>query len=185
MKKGLILVVIIVLLGLWGITSYNGLITKKESIDSAQADIDTALQRRADLIPNLVNTVKGYMSYEQGVIKEITTAREKMVSAGSTSERIEADQQLEGALSRLMVIVENYPELKADLNFINLQDELSGSENRIATSRKDYNDTVKDYNTSIKRFPGIIMAKLFGFDEAGYFDADPEAKKVPTVDFGV
>lgn len=128
------------------------------------------LQRRADLIPNLVNTVKGYTSHEDAIIDKITTARENLNKAKTVEEKSEANDELSSALNSLMVVVENYPDLKASENFINLQDELAGTENRIAVARKDYNDAVKSYNTSIKKFPGSIFAGMFAFDSKTYFE---------------
>ena len=141
------------------------------------------MQRRADLIPNLVNTVKGYANQEKEIINTVTTAREKLVGANSVTAKAEADQELTNALSRLLVVVENYPELKSSQNFIQLSDELAGTENRIATARRDYNEAVKTYNLKIKKFPSNVMANMFGFGEKQYFEASEESKNVPNVQF--
>ena len=141
------------------------------------------MQRRADLIPNLVNTVKGYANQEKEIINKVTTAREKLVGANSVTAKAEADQELTNALSRLLVVVENYPELKSSQNFIQLSDELAGTENRIATARRDYNEAVKTYNLKIKKFPSNVMANMFGFGEKQYFEASEESKNVPNVQF--
>lgn len=187
MKKssvGIIIAIsIIVILGIILISNYNGIVSTSEEVDNKFATIDTYLQRRADLIPNLVNTVKGYTQHEQGVVNSITEAREKMVSATSVSEKAEANDELTSALNNLMVIVENYPDLKSSQNFIQLSDELAGTENRIATARRDYNQAVKEYNLKIKRFPTGIIANMFGYDAKAYFQASEESQEVPNVQF--
>ena len=184
MKKFLIgLLVVVALIAVFCIGQYNGLVSRSENVDSKYADLDTMLQRRADLIPNLVSTVKGYTSHEDAIIDKITTARENLNKAKTVEEKSEANDQLSSALNSLMVVVENYPDLKASENFINLQDELAGTENRIAVARKDYNDSVKSYNTSIKKFPGSIFAGMFGFDSKAYFEAEESSKSVPNVSF--
>ena len=151
MKKSgiiaLIIVAIVLIVIIMFASSYNGIIAKAEEVDNKFSTIDTQLQRRADLIPNLVNTVKGYASQEQQVIDSVTEARAKLAGAATISEKAEADGELTSALNRLMVVVENYPDLKSSQNFIQLSDELAGTENRIATARRDYNEAVKDYNT--------------------------------------
>lgn len=141
------------------------------------------LQRRADLIPNLVNTVKGYTSHESEIIDKITTARENLLNANTLEDTQKANDELSTAINALMVVVENYPDLKASENFINLQDELAGTENRIAVARKDYNDAVNQYNMSIKVFPTNILAGMFGFTEEKYFEASEESMRVPSVSF--
>ncbi|MDD4569665.1 MAG: LemA family protein [Tepidanaerobacteraceae bacterium] len=182
--KGLIaIVVIIAMAALFVFSSYNGLVTADESVINAWSQVENQLQRRMDLIPNLVNTVKGYASHEEKIFTEVTRAREKLIGAGSMSERAEADQELSGALSRLLAIAENYPDLKANTNFQQLSDELAGTENRIATSRMDYNNAVQTFNTKIRRFPTVIIAGMFGFEKKDYFEAAENAKQVPTVDF--
>lgn len=191
-KKGVISVALIVILAIVAIVgilaasaigTYNGLATSREAVTSKAADIDTALQRRADLIPNLVNTVKGFTQHEDEVIEKITTAREHLVNAQSLEEKSAANAELTSGLNALMVVVENYPDLKSSQNFIALQDELSGTENRIATARHDYNEVVKAYNTKIQTFPSNIIAGMFNFEKAEYFEADDSAKEVPVVDF--
>ncbi len=187
MKRGLIILIVVILLVavLAGslIGSYNGLVGMREEVNTSFGNIDTQLQRRADLIPNLVSTVKGFAAQEQSVIDSVTDARAKLAGAKTVGEKASADGELTGALSRLLVVVENYPELKSNQNFIQLSDELAGTENRIAVSRKDYNDTVKSYNTKIKRFPTMIIASMFGFDQAEYFEAADGAAEVPQVSF--
>lgn len=187
MKKssmGIIIVIaLIAIVGLILVSSYNSIVAKSEEVDNKYATIDTYLQRRADLIPNLVNTVKGYTKQEQDIINSITDARAKMVGTTSVSEKAEANDELTSALSKLMVVVENYPDLKSSQNFIQLSDELSGTENRIATARKDYNDAVKEYNLKIKKFPAGIIANMFGFEQKEYFQATQESKEVPNVQF--
>jgi len=163
--------------------TYNSLVAADEAVDSAWSQVENQLQRRMDLIPNLVNTVKGYAAHEEKILTEVTRAREKLMAAGSVTEKAEADKELTTALSRLIAIAENYPELKADANFRQLADELAGTENRIAVSRMDYNNAVQDYNTKIRRFPTVIVAKLFGFEKKDYFKAAENAKETPIVDF--
>ena len=182
-KIGLIVLAIIIVIAVVLIAGYNGIVSASEEVDNKFATIDTQLQRRADLIPNLVNTVKGYADQEKDVINSVTTAREKLVGANSVSAKAEADQELTNALSRLLVIVENYPDLKSSQNFIQLSDELAGTENRIAVARKNYNDAVKSYNLEIKKFPGSVIAGMFNFEEATYFEASDDASKVPEVSF--
>ena len=182
-KIGLIVLAIIIVIAVVLIAGYNGIVSASEEVDNKFATIDTQLQRRADLIPNLVNTVKGYADQEKDVINSVTTAREKLVGANSVTAKAEADQELTNALSRLLVVVENYPELKSSQNFIQLSDELAGTENRIATARRDYNEAVKTYNLKIKKFPSNVMANMFGFGEKQYFEASEESKNVPNVQF--
>ncbi len=187
MKKSTIAIIVVVVIlvaiiaGL--VSSYNGVVSLSEEVDNKFATIDTMLQRRADLIPNLVNTVKGYTNQEQAVIDSVTDARAKLAGANSVEEKANADQELTSALNNLLVVVENYPDLKSSQNFINLSDELAGTENRIATARKDYNDAVREYNTKIKRFPTNIVSGMFGYGEKEYFQASEGSEEVPTVDF--
>lgn len=187
MKKSsigiIVAIAIIVILGLILILNYNGIVSKSEEVDNKFATIDTYLQRRADLIPNLVNTVKGYTAQEQEIVKTITDAREKMVGATSISEKAEANDELTTALNSLMVIVENYPDLKSSQNFIQLSDELAGTENRIATARRDYNEAVKKYNLKIKKFPTGVFANMLGYEVKEYFIASEESQEVPNVQF--
>ena len=175
---------IVLLLAVLFFTSYNGFVNKEEDVDQAYAQIETQLQRRQDLIPNLVNTVKGYASQEKEVIESVSDARAKLAGADSVAEQADADGELSTALSRLLVVVENYPDLKSNQNFQQLADELAGTENRLAVARKEYNETVSNYNRSVKRLPGSIVASLFGFDEKAYFKASEGAEEVPSVDFG-
>ena len=187
MKKGLIITIVIVVLAVILIGScvggYNSLVASRENIDGQLANIDTQLQRRNDLIPNLVNTVKGYTNHESEVLTQVSDARAKLAGAATTAEKSAADGELSSALSRLLMVVENYPDLKADTQFTALNDELSGTENRIATARRDYNEAAKAYNTEIRTFPKVIFAKLFGFDKADYFEAQEGAENAPQVNF--
>lgn len=174
-----VIAIIIILL----VSGYNGIVAKSEEVDNKFSAIDTQLQRRADLIPNLVNTVKGYASQEQEVINAVTEARAKLAGASTVSEKAEADGELTNALNRLMVVVENYPDLKSSQNFIQLSDELAGTENRIATARRDYNEAVKEYNLKIKKFPTNLMAGMFGYGQRDYFEASAQSQEVPNVNF--
>ncbi|HYK73738.1 MAG TPA: LemA family protein [Pseudoneobacillus sp.] len=188
MKKGLlgigIFVLVIVIIGGMLMSSYNNFVNLEENVDQSYAQIENQLQRRLDLIPNLVNTVKGYASHEKEVIASISDARARLAGAKTVEEEATANAELSGALSRLLVVVENYPNLKADQQFTQLMDELSGTENRIAVARKDYNDQVAVYNKRVKQFPGVIIANITGFDQKQYFKADPKATEAPEVDFG-
>ncbi len=185
-KSTIVIIVIVALLAIISIAligSYNSMITKKESVDSSLSNLDVALQRRADLIPNLVSTVKGYTSHETEIIDKITTARENLVNASSLAEKSSANDELTSALNALMVVVENYPDLKSSSNFIQLSDELAGTENRISTARRDYNQAVEEYNLKIKKFPNNILAGMFGFETENYFEADEQSQVVPNVSF--
>ncbi|MBO9130414.1 LemA family protein [Bacillus sp. 165] len=188
MKKGYlgigIVVAVIVVFGLMFMSSYNGFVNSEENVDQAYAQIENQLQRRLDLIPNLVNTVKGYAAHEKEVIASISDARARLAGANTPQEEATANAELSSALSRLLVVVENYPNLKADQQFTQLMDELAGTENRISIARKDYNDQVAVYNKKVKRLPGSIIARTAGFDEKEYFKADPTASETPKVDFG-
>ena len=162
----------------------NDLVVQQEQIKAAWAQVDVVLQRRADLIPNLVQTVKGYAKHEQSVIDSVTAARAALMGAKSPRERIQANSRLDGALGRLLVIVENYPNLKANENFLRLQDELAGTENRIAVERRRYNEAVQRYNTNIALFPNNLAASLFGFSRNdAYFQTAPAKREVPKVAF--
>ena len=188
MKKGWlglgIVVAIIIIFGLMFMSSYNSFVNLEENVNQSHAQIENQLQRRLDLIPNLVNTVKGYAAHEKEVITAISDARARLAGAKTPEEEATANNQLSGALSRLLVVVENYPNLKADRQFTQLMDELAGTENRIAVARKDYNEQVAEFNKKVKRFPGSIIAGIGGFDEKEYFKADPQAQEAPKVDFG-
>lgn len=189
MKKGFLgpiiaIVGVIAIFVIMLMSSYNGFVNSEENVNQSYAQIENQLQRRLDLIPNLVSTVKGYASHEKEVITAVSDARSKLAVATTPAEKATANDQLSGALSRLLVVVENYPNLKANQQFTQLMDELSGTENRIAVARKDYNDQVAEYNKKVKRFPGVIVARMSGFDEKQYFKADPHATEAPKVDFG-
>ena len=188
MKVALIAIGAVALVGLilFGslMGSRNDLVTEREAIHGSWAQVDAAMQRRLDLIPNLVETVKGAAAHEEKVVGEVTEARAAMMGAKTPAERIQANQQLDGALGRLMVVVENYPNIKANENFLHLQDELAGTENRINVERRKYNETVQKYNTDIALFPKNIAASMFGFNrEDAYFKADAAAKEAPKVKF--
>ena len=163
----------------------NTLVQKNEGVKAAWSQVDIVLQRRADLIPNLVETVKGYAKQEQTVFGDIAKARSALLSAGSPQEKIAANQRLDGALGRLLLVVENYPQLKSNENFLRLQDELAGTENRIAVERKRYNDTLQDYNTYVQTFPNNIYAGWSGFKpNDAYLKAAEAAREAPKVNFG-
>ena len=185
-KKGIIIAVVIgliVVLAVALISANNSLVTMEANVDAAFANIDTNLQRRADLIPNLVNTVKGYAAHEQAAIDSVTQARANLAGASTVEEKAAADSALTTALNNLLVVVENYPDLKASANFTQLADELAGTENRIATARRDYNDAVQEYNTAIRKFPNSLIAGMFGFTQKAYFQASGDAQNVPNVEF--
>jgi len=188
MSKGLVVIIVLVLIALFTFGQYvgvrNTLVTKNEAVKASWSQVDIVLQRRADLIPNLVETVKGYAQQEQKVFGDIAAARSRLLSAGTPQDKIAANQQLDGALGRLLLIVENYPQLKSNENFLRLQDELAGTENRIAVERKRYNDTLQDYNTYIQKFPNNIYAGWAGFKpNEAYFAATEESRQVPKVNF--
>ena len=187
MKKGLIVIVaiiaVIAIIGGSLVSTYNGLVDKQANVENADAQIQVQLQRRADLIPNLVNTVKAYAEHEESVYTALADARARLNSATTPQKYKEANETFASAFSRLLVVVENYPELKADKNFIALQDELVGTENRLSTARKDYNDVATDYNASIKKFPNVIFAGMLGFEKVDLFEAPTEIQTVPTVNF--
>jgi LemA protein len=179
-------VILLILLALFGqyVGVRNSLVAKNEAVKESWSQVDIVLQRRADLIPNLVETVKGYAQQEVTVFGDIAKARSALLSAGNPSDKIAANQQLDGALGRLLLIVENYPQLKSNENFLRLQDELAGTENRIAVERKRYNDTLQDYNTYIQQFPNNIYAGWAGFKpNSAYFAATEESRQVPKVNF--
>ena len=188
MKTGVIVLVVVALiaLGVGGmyVGSRNQMVTKNEAVKSAWAQVDVVLQRRADLIPNLVETVKGFAAQEQTVFHDIASARSALLGAKTPADKIAANGQLDGALGRLLLIVENYPQLKSNENFLRLQDELAGTENRIAVERKRYNDTLQDYNTFIGLFPNNIFAGWAGFQRNNdYFTASESSREAPKVQF--
>jgi LemA protein len=163
--------------------TYNSLVTMDEGVKAAWAQVENQLQRRYDLIPNLVETVKGYAAHEKEVFLKVTEARAKVAGAGSISDKIQANNGLSAALSRLLLVVERYPDLKANVNFIRLQDELAGTENRISVERRRYNESVREYNVAIRRFPTNLLAGLFGFDKAAFFEVPEERQEAPKVKF--
>jgi LemA protein len=164
--------------------SYNRFVSQEETIKAQWAQVQNQLQRRNDLIPNLVETVKGYAAHETGIFKDIADARSRLLAAKSPEETIQAANAQTSALGRLLAVVENYPTLKADAQFLRLQDELAGTENRLATARMRYNERVQEYNTQRRKFPSNVTAKMFGFKEYPYWEVPPEAKQAPKVDFG-
>lgn len=192
-NKGLIItIVVIVLVALWGILSYNGLVEMDEKVSNQWANVETQYQRRSDLIPNLVNTVKGYAKHESQTLEAVMAARSqatqvKIDPSNCTPQQLAAYQKAQGdvttALGKLLAITENYPDLKANQNFLELQSQLEGTENRINVARKDFNDSAKEYNTSLRRFPRNIIASMFGFDKRNYFEAEAGAEKAPKVEF--
>lgn len=179
----IIIIAIIAVLALTLGSSYNSLVQLDEEANSQWSQIDVQLKRRADLIPNLVNTVKGFAEQEKDVLIGVTRARAGLQEASTPEEAAAANEQLNSALNRLNVVVEKYPELKSDQNFIRLQDELAGTENRIAVARKDYNDTVKPLNARIRRFPTNIVAGMFGFSQRQYFEVQQSDRETPNVEF--
>jgi LemA protein len=188
MKTGLIILAVVLLVGMGACSKFvgvrNELVTQREAVNRAWSNVDVALQRRADLIPNLVSTVKGFAAHETEVFKNIADARAALGGARTPSEKIAANDQLSGALSRLLVIAENYPQLRSNENFLRLQDELAGTENRIAVERRKYNETLQRYNTTIELFPNNIVAGLSGFQRNdAYFKTEPGARTAPKVQF--
>ncbi|HXN18945.1 MAG TPA: LemA family protein [Candidatus Binatus sp.] len=179
-----VIVAVLVVLGLGYISHRNQMVTLNEAIKSNWAQVDVVLQRRADLIPNLVETVKGFAAHEETVFGDIAKARSALMNAQTPQDKIAANGQLDGALSRLLVIVENYPQLKSNENFLRLQDELAGTENRIAVERKRYNDSIQTYNTYIGQFPNNIYASWAGFKRNdAYFQASQTSREAPKVEF--
>lgn len=178
---------VIVLVAVWLVGSYNGLVSARAGVDSSWAQVETTYQRRFDLIPNLVSTVKGAANFEQSTLTEVTNARSAWAQAAQNKDRsgqITAAQGLDSSLSRLLVTVEAYPQLQATQAFRDLMTQLEGTENRIATARKDFNDSVMGYNVKVQRFPGNVAAGIFGFNAEKFFDSTPGAENAPTVDFG-
>ena len=187
MKKGLIALGVILLVGFMMVGSfvgrYNNFVVANEQIDGAWAQVENVLQRRGDLIPNLVSTVQGFAEQEREIFIEVANARGRLAGAVSPAEAGAANAGLTGALGRLLAISENYQQLRSNENFMRLQDELAGSENRIAVERRRYNDTVRTYNSTVLQFPNNLMAGFFGFNSREYFEADEAAQQVPTVQF--
>jgi LemA protein len=180
---GGVVVVALIAIFLFPIMVNNRMVALDEGADAAWANVDAVLQRRYDLIPNLVNTVKGFAAHEKNILEEVTRLRSQWAGAGRPAERAEAAQQLEGALGRLMVVVERYPDLKANQNFLALQDELAGTENRISVERRRYNEAVRAYNTYIRSFPGSMFAAQRGFERRTPFEAAPAVREAPRVEF--
>ena len=178
-----VLLLLVLFIGGYVRTTYNDLVTQQVGTQTAWSQVENQLQRRNDLIPNLVETVKGYAQHEEGVFKEIADARARLAGAKTPEEAIAAANQQTSALSRLLVIAENYPQLRANEQFNRLMDELAGTENRIAVERMRYNEKVQEYNTARRQFPANLTAKMFGFKEYPFFQAPPEAKSVPKVTF--
>ena len=188
----IVVLAVLALLAIWGVGCYNEMVTKEETVETSWGDVQTYYQRRADLIPNLVNTVKGYAEHENSTLQEVIEARAKATQitidpTNATPEQLAAYQSAQGelsqALGRLMAISEAYPDLKANSNFRDLQAQLEGTENRIATARQNYNGAVKDFNTYVRRFPKNIIASMCGFEKKNYFEADTMAAKAPEVNF--
>ena len=191
-KSTIILIVIAVVAVIWGVSAYNGLVTMDENVNTEWANVETQYQRRADLIPNLVNTVKGYAAHEKETLDAVTTARTRATQVtvnaeDLTPEKLQEYQKAQGevgaALGRLLAITESYPDLKANENFRELQAQLEGTENRISVERRNFNEVARSYNTSIRTFPKTILASLFGFDKRPYFEAEEGASKAPEVQF--
>lgn len=189
---GVVLIIVLIFV-FWGVGSYNRLVELRESVNERWSQVENQYQRRADLIPNLVNTVRGYADFERGVLTDVTEARARVSQMNVTPEVLndpqafrrfeQAQNELGGALSRLLVTVENYPELKANENFLQLQAQLEGTENRVSVERRRFNEIVRDYNTTIKTFPKSIFANIFGFNEKEYFRSVPGTETPPKVEF--
>jgi LemA protein len=191
MKK-IILVAIAAIFTMTSCSTYNGMVTKEEAVKSAWSNVETQYQRRADLIPNLVSTVKGYASHEESTLKEVVEARAKATSINLSlddlspeklAEYQKAQSAVSSALGRLIAVSENYPDLKANQNFLELQAQLEGTENRITVARKEFNDATQEYNVSVRKFPANLVAMIFGFDQKAYFEADATASAAPKVEF--
>ncbi len=177
---------IALIIGLWVMGIYNGLVRLRQAVRNAWSQIDVQLKRRHDLIPNLVNTVKGYATHEKTTLDAVISARAKATSVNvtaTTAERMKAEGELSSALSRLLMVTENYPALKADKQFIMLQEELTSTENRVAFARQHYNDNASQHNVAVQTFPAVLIAGMLGFKEEPFFEAPAEAKNVPTVQF--
>lgn len=194
-KKNLGLVITIAIVAvvlIWGVSGYNGLVSMDEGVQNKWADVETQYQRRADLIPNLVNTVKGYAAHEKETLEGVVKARSEATSVKVDPEKMTAEQMAQyqkaqngvsSALSKLLLVVEKYPDLKANQNFLELQSQLEGTENRITVARRDFNGAAKEYNTAIRKFPKNILAGMFGFEKKAYFEAQEGAEKAPEVQF--
>lgn len=180
----LVIIAVIGIVALFTVPKYNKLIEGEEQIDASWAQVENQLQRRFDLIPNLVNSVKGYAAHEEEIFTQIAKARTDYGNAGTVEQTAAANDELSAALARLLVIVENYPDLKADLQFTRLMDELAGTENRLTVARKDYNETVQQFNNNVRTFPGNLIAKMFDFEKKAYFEIKEGVEEAPTVDFG-
>ena len=193
MKKSTIIIIVVAVLAVvWGITGYNGLVSMDEGVQTKWADVETQYQRRADLIPNLVNTVKGYAAHENETLQAVVEARAKATSMNIDPSNMSAEQianfqkaqdGVSSALGRLLVTVEKYPDLKANENFRELQAQLEGTENRISVARRDYNEAARKYNTTLRSFPKNILAGMFGFEKKAYFEAQEGSEQAPTVQF--
>lgn len=195
MKALLVVLGVIALLGVWLVSARNGFVSQEENVKSKWSQVENVYQRRLDLIPNLVNTVKGYASHEKETLEGVVEARSKATQiSGEALQNVindpqafqkfqESQSSLSSALSRLMVVVERYPDLKANQGFLELQSQLEGTENRITVERKRYNDAAQEFNVSVRKFPGALVASIFGFKEKSYFQADAGASKVPEVKF--
>ena len=193
MKKSTIIIIVVAVLAVvWGITGYNGLVSMDEGVQTKWADVETQYQRRADLIPNLVNTVKGYAAHESETLQAVVEARAKATSMNIDPSNMSAEQianfqkvqdGVSSALGRLLVTVEKYPDLKANENFKELQAQLEGTENRISVARRDYNEAARKYNTTLRSFPKNILAGIFGFEKKAYFEAQEGSEQAPTVQF--
>ncbi|MBO5172694.1 MAG: LemA family protein [Bacteroidaceae bacterium] len=193
MKKSTIIIIVVAVIAvIWGISGYNGLVSMDEGVQTKWADVETQYQRRADLIPNLVNTVKGYAAHESETLQAVVEARAKATSMNIDPSNMSAEQianfqkaqdGVSSALSRLLVTVEKYPDLKANENFKELQVQLEGTENRISVARRDYNESARKYNTTLRSFPKNILAGMFGFEKKAYFEAQEGSEQAPTVQF--
>ena len=177
------IIVVIVIAAMIVVPKYNNLVSGEETVDAAWAQVENQLQRRFDLVPNLVNTVKGYAKQEEEIFTQIANARTQYGNANTVGEAAEANNDLSSALSRLLVVIENYPTLKSDVQFTRLMDELAGTENRLAVARKDYNDTVQQFNNTVRRFPGNLIAGMFSFEQKDYFEVKEGVEEAPAVDF--
>lgn len=178
------IVALIVIAAMLIVPKYNKLVTGEETVEAAWAQVENQLQRRFDLVPNLVNTVKGYAEHEEEIFTQIADARTQYGNANTVEETADANNELSSALSRLLVVIENYPNLKADAQFTRLMDELAGTENRLTVARKDYNDTVQQFNNDVRRFPGNLIAGMFSFEQKDYFEIKEGVEEAPAVDFG-